>query len=342
MSMQPFEKLSYRGKTRRLRQLAMNALLCYPMEVASVHLIEAFTNANYRVKTRDGGSYFIRVCEPNWRTDLDLISEVAFLQALSRDGNFNTPLPIASKTGDYIIEAAAEGVPESRRCMVMSWLPGVRMGLRLTEENLHNMGILFARLHEWSLQFVPPPSFTRHRVDNPYHRGRPEILFDDHFLPAFRPGARDVFKETMANVNAAYESLYADLNGLHVIHNDLHHDNIKVCRGILYPLDFEDTCWGFPVQDIETAFRDLMDDTAQDTYPALRAAFRQGYESIGSWPEQYPHQIDTFAAGILIEGVNRTAYDAPHELTAEIAKLAPMLGKFLKNGVLEKVASYSG
>ena len=85
-----------------------------------------------------------------------------------------------------------------------------------------------------------------------------------------------------------------------------------------------------------------MDDTAQDTYPTLRAAFRQGYENIGSWPEQYPHQIDTFAAGILIEGVNRTAYDAPHELTAEIAKLAPMLGKFLENGVLEKVASYSG
>ena len=158
MSMQSFEKLSYRGRTRRLRQLALNALLHYPMEVASVHLIEAFTNANYRVKTRDGDSYFIRVCEPNWRTDMDLISEVAFLRALSRDGNFNTPLPIAAETGDYIIEAAADGVPEPRRCMVMSWLPGVRMGLRLTEENLHSMGVLFARLHEWSLQFVPPPS----------------------------------------------------------------------------------------------------------------------------------------------------------------------------------------
>ena len=236
MSMQSFEKLSYRGKARRLRQLAMNALLRYPMEVASVHLIEAFTNANYRVKTRDGNSYFIRVCEPGWRTDMDLTSEVVFLQALSRDGNFNTPLPIAAETGDYLIEATAEGVPETRRCMVMSWLPGVRMGLRLTEENLYNMGGLFARLHEWSLQFVPPSSFTRHRVDNPYHRGRPEILFDGHFLPAFRPGARDIFKATMANVNAAYESLYVDLNGLRVIHNDLHHDNIKVCRGILYPL----------------------------------------------------------------------------------------------------------
>lgn len=134
--MQSFEKLSYRGKARRLRQLAMNALLRYPMEVASVHLIEAFTNANYRVKTRDGNSYFIRVCEPGWRTDMDLTSEVVFLQALSRDGNFNTPLPIAAETGDYL----------------------------------------------------------------------------------------------------------------------------------------EDTCWGFPVQDIATAFRDLMNDTAQDAYPALRAA----------------------------------------------------------------------
>ena len=48
----------------------------------------------------------------------------------------------------------------------------------------------------------------------------------------------------MANVNAAYESLYADLNGLRVIHNDLHHDGGKVCRGILNPLDFEDTVLG--------------------------------------------------------------------------------------------------
>ena len=54
MSMQPFEKLSYRGKTRRLRQLAMNALLRYPMEVASVHLIEAFTNATNGVQRPNG------------------------------------------------------------------------------------------------------------------------------------------------------------------------------------------------------------------------------------------------------------------------------------------------
>ena len=62
--MQPFEKLSYRGKTGRFRQLVMTALLRYPMEVASVHLIEGYTRSEPSSEdNHDGDCYFIRVCD---------------------------------------------------------------------------------------------------------------------------------------------------------------------------------------------------------------------------------------------------------------------------------------
>ena len=140
----------------------------------------------------------------------------------------------------------------------------------------------------------------------------------------------------MEKVSEVHETCYSDTVGLRVIHNDLHHDNIKVCRGRLYPLDFEDTCWGYPVQDIATAFRDLMADTATDVYPALRAAFRDGYESSTSWPERQPGEIDTFAAGILIEWANRAAHVSPVELTNRIGSLAPIMASFLDTGQLLK------
>jgi Ser/Thr protein kinase RdoA (MazF antagonist) len=336
--MKNFWELTYQGRARRLRRLAVNALEQYDLDVARVRLVEAFTNANFRVVTTDGTSYFIRVCMPGWRTDADRVAEVVFLKALHEQTDLGVPVPIAARNGDHVVTSTAAGL-SACHCMVFSWLPGVRMGLRLTEDNLHRMGVLFARLHEWSLTFHPPAGFTTHRVDSPYHRGRPQILLTEACRAAFPDGTREIFREAMARDEAAHRTLYSDPVGLRVIHNDLHHDNIKVSRGRLYPLDFEDTCWGYPVQDIATALRDLMVDTPADVYPRLRAAYRQGYESIAPWPERHEAEIDTLAAGILVESANRTAHRAPDELTGEICGLAPMLRGFLDSGRLRKVTS---
>lgn len=66
---------------------------------------------------------------------------------------------------------------------------------------------------------------------------------------------------------------------------DLWHDNIKLHRGALHPFDFEDTTHGFRAHDIAMAMLDLLEDTDDDTYTTLLAAFRRGYESLLAWPD---------------------------------------------------------
>jgi Ser/Thr protein kinase RdoA (MazF antagonist) len=94
-------------------------------------------------------------------------------------------------------------------------------------------------------------------------------------------------------IQEAHDRLYADPRGLRVVHNDLHPWNVKVYRGKVYALDFEDLAWGYPVQDIATIFYYLQGEEQENT---LCAAFREGYIRHSKWPEQYPGQIDTFIA----------------------------------------------
>jgi Ser/Thr protein kinase RdoA (MazF antagonist) len=130
--------------------------------------------------------------------------------------------------------------------------------------------------------------------------------------------------------------LYADPAGLRVIHNDLWHGNIKVHQGRLHPLDFEDTIWGYPVQDIAMALQDLMVDVERDAYAPLQIAFRRGYESVCSWPERYESQIDTFRAGRMLWVANYVARFERNYLTEHVEWLAEQFGRFLATGVIRK------
>ena len=131
-------------------------------------------------------------------------------------------------------------------------------------------------------------------------------------------------------MDTAYARLYADPAGLRVIHHDLHHENIKIYRRRLHPLDFEDTAWGYPVQDIAMALQDLWLEVGAGAYEPLLAAFRRGYESLSSpWPEQYPGQIDTFRAGRMLWVANYVArFERPH-LAGFIEQVAQRFEKFL-------------
>ncbi len=336
--MKPYEELTNRGKARRLRQLAIHALEQYDLDVADIRLVGVFTNTLFRVRTDQGPAYILRVCRPGWRTAEDLRAEVMWLQALSGEAEISAPQPRLARNGDLLVEASAEGVPEPRRCVLMSWVPGTLLGHRLTEENLYKMGVLFARLHEHTASFAPPQGFSQRRMNHIYARDEEDVLFEDGCRDDFTPQTRDIFERTLAKVNEAFEHLYADPAGLQVIHNDLHHNNIKVYRGRLYPFDFEDTIWGYPVQDIAMALQDLMVDVSREAFDPLQNAFRQGYESRRKWPEDYPGQIDTFRAGRIIWVANYVARYEREYLGGFVERLAKIFAKFLETGKIRKLA----
>ena len=142
---------------------------------------------------------------------------------------------------------------------------------------------------------------------------------------------------------AGFQALYAgqeapsgSLQAPRLIHHDLWHGNIKVYRGRLFPLDFEDTVWGYPVQDIAMALQDLMLDVSPQDYEPLADALRFGYESRLDWPEQSPGQIDLFRAGRMFWVANYVARYQRQHLAEHLEWVAGLLKLFLETGKLRK------
>ena len=330
--MKPFSQLTLRGKARRLRRVALAALPEFGLDVATVELLGMATNALFRVRAHSGKAYVLRCCAPGWRTDTDLESEALWLEALARDTDIGAPEALRTRDGDAIARVAVEGLAGPNRVTMMGWIPGVLLGKRLSTENLAKMGDLFARMHAHGAAFVAPPGFTTRRMASYLARDEPDVLFGDETQATLPSHHRELLQLTRARVDAAFADLYADPRGLQVIHNDLWHDNIKVHRGRLRPLDFEDTIWGYPVQDIAMAFQDLADDVPPDAYEPYVDAFRAGYERRAPWPERTPGQIDAFRVGRLLWVSNYVARHEAQYLQDHVDRLAPRLEGFLATG----------
>jgi Ser/Thr protein kinase RdoA (MazF antagonist) len=300
--MKDFAQLTNRGRALRLRRMALVALQRYDLDVKRVRLLSNDLNGIFRVDIAGGQKVVLRVCLPETGHGLpEIRSEMMWLAALSRDTDLGVPEPFANRDGKLVTTVEVAGVPQARHCVVFGWMPGPNLAERLTPENVQKLGELSAQLHIHAETFRPPQGFSIKTADKVFPFGDHVVLFDQTHGDLVTPARRELFERVEKRVQAALDELYADQQGLRVLHYDLHDWNVKVFRGKLYALDFEDLMWGYPVQDIAITFYYWQ---GRPQVGELREAFRRGYEKHGDWPERSPGQIDTFIAGRGLDLVN--------------------------------------
>jgi len=281
--MRPFAHLTRLGKLRRLRAYARRALAQYPIEVRRADLISTDTNLIYRVATATGERFALRLAFPGWRRPENQRSEVLWLDALARDTDIPVPRIVRARDGAELVQASPDGEEPLHSAVLMTWLPGVALGKRLTDANVFKMGELFGKLHVHGKAWTPPEDFAPQRFDRFLSRGEPDILLAEDQQDAFTPRQRELVTRMRARVEDAYARL--DPADLRVIHCDLWHGNIKVYKGELAPFDFEDTIWGYRLHDLAMALLDLAEDAGVARYEALLPVFREGYTRHLPWPE---------------------------------------------------------
>jgi Ser/Thr protein kinase RdoA (MazF antagonist) len=294
--MKEFGQLTYRGRALRLRRMALAALQHYDLDVKRVRLLSNHLNGIFRVDLQSGQKLVLRVClpEPESGHSLpEIRSEMMWLDALSRDTDLGVPTPFANRQGALVTTVEVEGVPQARHCVVFGWIPGPDLADRLTLENVEKLGALSAQLHVHARTFMEPPGFSITTADSLFPFGDEMVLFTEEHRDLMPSDRRELFRHTAKRVEAALGALYANWQGFHVLHYDLHQWNVKVFRGKLHALDFEDLMWGYPVQDIAITFYYWQD---HPQFGELRDAFRRGYTQHAGWPEHVRGQIDTFIA----------------------------------------------
>jgi Ser/Thr protein kinase RdoA (MazF antagonist) len=292
--LRPFFELTTRGKLGRARRVALAALEHYDVAVRSMQAVTYHLNVLYRLDTTDGERYALRISHWDWRDDIELNSELAWLNALADETDIGAHRPLPNRDGDLVTTVSVDGFPERQRVVLFTWAAGVPLAERLTDANVEQMGVLSARLHEHGATYSPPDGFTTRRLDRLFPRGEQNLIFDPQFAHLFTPQRRAIFEAGIERAQAELDRLYASPTPPQVVHGDLHHENVLINRGTLQPVDFEDIINAYPIQDIALTFYDFRYYTnpAKHDYASLCAIFQRGYTTRLAWPQEYDNQID--------------------------------------------------
>jgi Ser/Thr protein kinase RdoA (MazF antagonist) len=285
--------LDRRGRLRRTRATALEALARYDIGVARFGVFKTGWNTFYRIDARDGERFVLRIGAPLWRSLIDVRSELAWIEALRRETDLRVVEPIPARNGDLVTVVEAPGESEPSHCVVFRRLPGRKLNRLPAARRAYQLGGMAARLHDHAGTFRAPDPFTRRQHDSVWEYGPPDAIYSDEPHELLPPERRQVFRETAERVQAELDGLFADPAGKRFLHMDLHFRNVMLAGGDLAVLDFDDSEWGYPVQDIAISLHFML---SLPSYRELRPAYLRGYADQRPVPEFHPGQIDTLMA----------------------------------------------
>lgn len=267
----------------RLLPLARTVLDRYPFEVKELEHLATHSNVMYRVVTDDGRQRVLRVGRPEANTRTNIEYEIAWLSALQRDTDLEVVHPIPTGYGGLIVEAAEEGSPVKRPCVLFSWIPGEPLADGSGTFGYRLLGQMCASLHQHGATWRPDNPAGMRRWDEVFYYDPaidPVVINEGRFDHLFNPTRR--LKIHRAG-ELAQKVIDAELeaNPAQVVHGDLHEWNVHVVGSRLYAFDFEDVMMATKTQDISVC---LYSSRASDRAKEIRAAFRRGYEQVAPWP----------------------------------------------------------
>lgn len=292
-----------------LENLVLQATEQYAIVIKDLIFASESTNIIIKIIDDQSKEYGLRICSPNWRTETDIYSESVWLEDLAKTHTVQAPVPFLSKSGQRVIRIIHPENKVKLNAILLSWVPGEVLGQNLNKSNIYKMGQLFSHLHNFSEHYTPDDGgFTKRRMSKIFAREEPVNLLSKETGSLFAEKTYQSILGIHKKSQKAYQHLYAKERAM-VIHHDLWHDNITLDhQGVLHPFDFEDTVWGYPIQDIAMAMKDLIDDTEPDQFETLFTAFKQGYTESRPWPEDYENQIDDFMAARCLWVANYLAH----------------------------------
>jgi Ser/Thr protein kinase RdoA (MazF antagonist) len=324
--MKPYPYLTEEGKLRRMRDLAERALAKYDLDVKRLTCVGWKRHTTFRVETTSGEEFALRVGARPSQTDGDTATELAWLDALTKDPFVSAVRPIRNRKHLLFTNVSHEGVPEQRPCALFDWIPGQPVGDAADRTDYGMMGELAAHLHDHAEQWKPGRRRLAPLVWDRvfYYPDEPVVLYDGRFRRVMTPERTEIIKEIEARATAELARLHQQVP-LMMLHGGLQPWKVHLHAGRLHVLDFEDVMLGAPVQDLAIT---LSYNRQHPEYERLLAAFVDGYRSIREWPVEYEGQLLLLMAArsvMLINYILRMGVAADEFVAVAVEQMTELL-----------------
>ena len=313
----------------RLLPLAHRVLRRYPFLVREVDHLATHSNVMFRVISRSGDQLVLRVGTPHGNTRSNINYEVAWLDALNRETDLDVVRPIRTAGGELIVDEFDPELGKERACVLFSWVPGAPLGGGAGTVGYRLLGQMGAALQAHGRTWQPEnPEGMRH-WDRVFYYGAdvdPVVIGNPLYGHMFEAKTRKVISTAGALAEQVIRDSWAG-GEPQVVHGDLHEWNVHLVGSRIHAFDFEDVMIALPSQDVAIS---LYHSRSQNHRDELRAAFRRGFETVGSWPIVDDSQLDGFHAARQIMLMNYAARALPMAEASEfIDKVMPWLGWYI-------------
>ncbi len=336
--MTDFYNLSGEAQCEKLALLATEAVNQWNLSIESLELIKHRENAVYKLTTKEGTPYAVRVHRAGYHTDAELRSEIQWMDAL-RDVGVVTPEFVKAPNGAGFLVISHAEVPEPRQIDILEWVDGEAMGS--IEEGITNqslsltdsfkvIGELAAKCHNQASTWELPEGFARQKWDVDGLVGENPTWGRFWELKELNQEEKQTMLQVKEKLHAILTDFGQTSDRYSMIHCDLLPENLLRCDDHYKLIDFDDSGFGWHLFDLATS---LFFHLGEDYFDDIVGAWVEGYRSQRELPDEHLAMLPVFlmARGTAYLGwaVTRAETDVAKELTP-----------IVKAGVLELAAHF--
>lgn len=276
---------------------------------ADLKLLTISENATFRIADAKGGrDLIVRVHRPDYHTEAEILSELAWIEALRQDGVVATPQPITAKDGN-LLQVFSDG-ETMRHAVAFEYMPGREPDAESDLVRWYGtLGEINARLHGHSRGWARPDRFVRKTWNFDRILGQGAYWGDWRAALGLTPEGREILERTHALLEtqtAAY-GYGADRFGL--VHCDMRAANLLVEGDRLGVIDFDDCGLSWFAYDFAAAISFM---EHEPFIPDLMAAWLEGYRRVAPLDAEHEAALPMF---IMLRRMQLTAWIASHAET---------------------------
>lgn len=261
---------------------------------SAVALLNVSENITYRVDPPGGAPVVVRVHRLDYHRPEEIRSELAWIEALRREGVVDTPAPLAGADGGCVqCISPGNGEPD-RYAVAFTFASGAEPAADADLPGwFGQLGAVTAKLHGHAQRWTQPPTFSRKTWDW-------DAMFGPN--PLWGPWQAGVGLDTgsTALLGRALDLVRTrlDLFGrtparFGLIHADLRLANLLVEGEQLRVIDFDDCGFSWRLYDFAAAVSFFEHEPIVAT---LQDAWVAGYRTIAPLPEEDAAELPVFVA----------------------------------------------
>ena len=311
-----------------LERMVMAALPRWSLSPrTAVSVLNLSENATFSLTDpEDGRELVLRVHRVGYSSPAEIRSELAWIEALSRERVVETATPVAGNDGESLQTLISLSGAPSRNAVAFTRLPGTAPDPAGDAVRWFNrLGEVTARMHRHARGWGLPPGFLRKRWDLDSMVGPAAFWGPWRDAIGLTPGGSTIIQAALRLIEKRLARYGSRPDRFGLVHADLHLANLLVHDSHLRIIDFDDCGFSWFMYDFATAVSFI---EHQPNVPELLAAWTEGYRRVAPLSDDELAEIPTF---VILRRILLSAWFASH---SEVP-MAQQMGKSYNDGTVE-------